>query len=106
MNDLGERVTYEEAALLLELMVQDPETWLHARIAEWKYPTTRAALILADTYDLLVMVNSTKKNKKPKPYPRPWEVSQGDSTTVGRGNTRTPEETKAILARVSGRTKE
>lgn len=106
MSDLGERVSYEEAALLVDLMAQDPETWIHAKIAGWKFPTTRAALILADSYDLLVAVNSTKKNKRPKPYPRPWETSQGESTTVGRGNNRTVEETKAILARVSGRTKE
>lgn len=105
MADLGDRVSYEEAVALLDMIILDPESWLHARLADWKYPTTRAAMVLADLYDLTVVVNSGK-GKRPKPYPRPWESTSADTTRVGRKNTRSPEETRAILARVSGRTKE
>lgn len=103
MADIGERVSYEEAVALVDILILEPESWLHARYYDWKHPSTRAAIVLSDIYDLTVAVNTGKKSQKPKPYPRPWTVINPESTRVGRGNKRTNEETKAILARVAGR---
>jgi hypothetical protein len=106
MADINVTISYEEVARLVEVIVQDPESWLHARIADWRHPASRTVLTLADVYDLLVAVNNTKKGKKPKPYPRPWTGQANDSITVGRKASQTQENIKAILARMSGRAKD
>ena len=50
------------------LLIQ-PDSWLQAAVNKWKYPVPREFDVLANTFDLLAMVNS---KKKPKPYERPW----------------------------------
>ena len=49
---------------------------------EWEYPISREALILADLYDLLRLVNSDPKKKAPDRYPRPWKTVDESKRTA------------------------
>jgi len=79
---------------LIAELVKDTSTRLFARLAGWEYPATAEMRVLADTYDLLAMVNSG--NKKPKPYPRPWTNTTTRKKIANRAG-RTPAQTIAIL---------
>lgn len=71
-KEIGESVDFDEAFLLIKILIQDPSSWIAASIQNWAYPITHEFLASAATYDLLAHVNS---KTKPKPYPRPWDVS-------------------------------
>jgi hypothetical protein len=62
--DIGGSITWLEAVLLVNVVARDPESWLYARMNDWKYPVSREWIVQAHTYDLLYAVNS---KKKPKP---------------------------------------
>lgn len=82
--EIGRSVTYLEAAQLISILIQKPDSWLCAAMAKWKHPVSNEWTVLVNTYDLLAQVNS---KKKPKPYPRPWK-SNGASTLGRAGQSR------------------
>jgi hypothetical protein len=64
---------------LISILVQNPESWLGAKLVGWKRPASYEWQALADVFDLLALINS---KKKPKPYPRPWK--NPDTQNIGR----------------------
>lgn len=56
-----------EAVSLVQILLKDPTSWLHAAQAEWKHPVEREFFVLADLFDAFAKVNF----KRPTPYPRP-----------------------------------
>lgn len=93
IDDIGVRVSYREAVLLVAVITRNPESWLQAARAGWSYPVSREWIVGSHTYDLLAMANSGK-GKKPKPYPNPFPNK--DVVRTGK-TTRTPEEVRKIL---------
>lgn len=67
--DIGDSVTWLEAALLISILLQETDSWLQSVKSGWKYPVSREWIVQAHTFDLHARVNT--KNK-PKPYPAPW----------------------------------
>lgn len=86
-----------EAVSLTRILCQDPTSWVASSMSGWEHPVSRGALVLMDLYDLTHAVNAGKR--KPKPYPRPWKVTE---SKVARSNL-TREETLAAL-RYAGHT--
>lgn len=97
IDQIGREVSYRETALLIAVMLRNPESWLQAVVNGWKYPFSRDALVLADLYDLTAMVNSSK-GKKPKPYPRP--TPDKNTSRVGKTDKNAAEVTR-LLARMN-----
>lgn len=91
-DDVGNKVKWLEAIYLVSMLMRNPESWLQAAVNGWKYPVDNNYMLLAETYDLLVRVNS--KNR-PKPIPRPWP--DNNKTKIG-STTRTREEIEARLS--------
>ena len=75
LRDVGVSVSLPEASRLLEQAVSDPASHVGAELRGWGYPVSHEALVLMDLYDLLRAVNSDPKKARPKPYPRPWGVT-------------------------------
>lgn len=90
-EDIGISISYREACLLTTILLRDPDSWLQAKQAGWKYPVSREWIVAAHTYDLTARVNS--KNK-PKPYPNPFP--ERDTARVGK-TTKTRAEVRKIL---------
>jgi hypothetical protein len=84
-------VDFDELVLLVDVLLRDPTSWLHAAVAGWKHPISYEWTVNVATYDLLAQVHSGKR--KPKPYPRPWK----DSNTVVKGKAR--KDARQILKR-------
>jgi hypothetical protein len=78
---IGHDVTYLEAAYLISVLVQIPDSWLSAKIQNWTHPVSHEFIVAAHTYDLLATVNS---KKKPKPYPMPWKPT--GQVSIGKKN--------------------
>jgi hypothetical protein len=78
---IGHDVTYLEAAYLISVLVQIPDSWLSAKIQNWTHPVSHEFIVAAHTYDLLATVNS---KKKPKPYPMPWKPA--GQVIIGKKN--------------------
>jgi hypothetical protein len=78
---IGHDVTYLEAAYLISVLVQIPDSWLSAKIQNWTHPVSHEFIVAAHTYDLLATVNS---KKKPKPYPMPWKPA--GQVSIGKKN--------------------
>ncbi len=85
------KVDFDELVLLVDVLLRDPTSWLHAAVAGWKHPISYEWTVNVATYDLLAQVHSGKR--KPKPYPRPWK----DSNTVVKGKAR--KDARQILKR-------
>lgn len=66
--------------------MRDTTSWLHAAAASWDHPASREWIVAAHTYDLLALVNSSKKGKKPKPYPSPY--ANADKNKIGGSSKR------------------
>ena len=67
--DVGHSVSYREGFFLVGMLLQNPESWVHALEQGWEHPVTAEWIVLKHTFDLLVKVNSDK----PQPeYPAPW----------------------------------
>ena len=93
IDDIGRAVSYREAALLIAVILRDPESWTQATKAGWTYPVSREWIVASHTYDLLAMANSGK-GKKPKPYPNPFP----NKDTIRTGKTQLPpQEVRKIL---------
>ena len=86
-------MTLRETVLLISMLLQQPDSWLHAAVSDWKHPVTPEWVVLAHTYDLLAAVNS--KNK-PKPYPTPWPAD--GSKKLGGKTTQTRSDVISRLA--------
>jgi hypothetical protein len=63
---------YAEAWHLTQELAKDPTSHVAAAVNGWSHPWTYEAAILADFVDNYVLAH-TKKGRKPKPYPRPWD---------------------------------
>jgi hypothetical protein len=82
---------WAEAWRMAEILLADPSSMLGASFAGWQYPLTRGELTLRDLYDLQ---HRSKSRKKPKLYPRPWDVP---TTRLGTASL-TVEEYQAFMA--------
>lgn len=75
-------VDLDELILLVDVLLRDPTSWIHAAVAGWKHPISYEWTVLVALYDLFAQVHSGKK--RPKPYPRPWK----DPNVKSRGKAR------------------
>jgi hypothetical protein len=81
------RMTYAEAWSLTCTLARDPSSQVGAALAGWRYPASREALTLADTYDLVVAANTPAKSRgRIKPYPRPWRDADTRRSTQPRAD--------------------
>lgn len=85
------KVKFDELVLLVDVLLRDPTSWLHAAVAGWKHPISYEWTVNVATYDLLAQVYSGKR--KPKPYPRPWK----DPNVKAKGKAR--KDAREILKR-------
>lgn len=95
--DIGDSVSFLEAALLVAVLMRSPDSWLQASVSGWEYPVSRDWIVASHTYDLHAMANSGK-GKKPKPYPNPFP----DRSKVKTGKTdRSPAEVRELLRKMN-----
>ncbi len=73
-SELGKSVSWAECVYLVTVLIRDPSSWLSTAVNNWHHPITYEWAALAAIYDLLAQVYS---KRKPKPYPRPWDGSNG-----------------------------
>lgn len=67
-------VTWDEMWSLVSELVSDPTSHTCAAANGWLYPLSREGASLANLYDLTLMVNTEKsQRRKIKPHPRPWK---------------------------------
>lgn len=83
----------QELVDLIDGLMHDPSSRLHAVVAGWDYPATREWMALVDLYDLQ---HAKASKRKPKPYPRPFDKAK---TRIGGKNhvRRSPEQMRALL---------
>lgn len=75
-------MTLYEAWQLTQELCKDPASHVGASVAKMKHPWSWESAILADTFDLLLAANTDQKSRnKTKPYPRPFEVREGERST-------------------------
>lgn len=90
----------------MSILMRDTSSWLRAAEAGWKHPASAEWIVAAHTFDLIALVNNTKKNQKPKPYPTPYDnaskkiggksrASQSDSSVIDKLNQMNPKEADA-----------
>lgn len=74
VNDIGTTIRYDEAWDLIETLLADPSSWLHASFADWAYPLSYEGIFLLDVFDIQqqAALNAIRKGKKFKAHPRPW----------------------------------
>lgn len=94
IKDLGLSVRWDEALLLVQTLMRDPSSWLHAAVAGWEYPISRETVALMDLYDLQ---HASKSKRKPRPIPRPWPDKRQKLGGRARNTRRTSTELRAIL---------
>lgn len=70
LDSLPESMDWAEAYRLMAELCRDPASHVFVALTGWQRPTTDAALVLADLFD---MQKSSKSKRRPKPYPRPWD---------------------------------
>jgi hypothetical protein len=74
---------WAEAARLMAELCRDTSSHVAVAVAGWQRPTTDAAMVLADLFDL--QHQSKSKKRHPKPYPRAWDkppVRHGNRTVT------------------------
>lgn len=76
------RMSWDEAYDLIRGLLSDPTSRLAAAEAGWDHPMSREAMIFADLYDLNVAVNTDRRKRKPKPYPRPFKRKDGTTKSA------------------------
>ena len=89
----------DEAFALINGLGEISESRYFSKRNDWLYPISHESRILADTFDLLVNINNTKK-KKIKPYPRPFK---NKSKTSFKGSGINLEEMKALQKKMRKR---
>jgi hypothetical protein len=73
------RMSWREAASLTRTLIGDLTSRVGAAVRDWDYPLSHEARVAMDTYDVLAIANTAKKDRhKLKPYPRPWP-QEGDA---------------------------
>lgn len=75
---------------------------MFAAMEGWDYPAPRSELLLADLFDLEVMVNTDGRRGRPKPHPmRPFKPeTSSDRSRKGDAGGRSPAEVIDLLARM------
>lgn len=84
-----------EAWRLTNELLSDVSSHVCVAMAEWDYPTSREAMVLADLYDL--EWQSVKRRGQFKPYPRPFQI---DGRKKFGKTDLTPEQAREALRRV------
>jgi hypothetical protein len=74
-------MSWGEAWRLFNILALDPSSLTAAALAGWKFPATRADLVLRDLFDL----EFRKAKRNPKAYPRPWDKTETRKLGGGRG---------------------
>jgi len=59
---------------LIQVLLRNPESWVHAALAEWDHPVSREWTVLAQILDV-IHASKVKRNVF-KPWPRPWPDSK------------------------------
>lgn len=75
-------VSFNELVLIIQMLVQDPTSWLQASINKWRHPVSFEWIVAANHLDAVVQMNTrkgTKPNKTPKPWPERGEKRFGNS---------------------------
>lgn len=90
---LGRSMPWGEAVRLTRQLSRDWSTAVGAAIGGWDYPMDRAAIVLADLYDLQ---HATKSKRKITPYPRPWDSDR--RKTYGNKTSLTIDKLRSVLA--------
>lgn len=93
VDDVPERMSWAEAWRLFNILGADPSSQIVAAIAGWKYPATRADLVLRDLFDL----EFRKAKRNPKKYQRPWD--KAETKVIGAGGGMSIEDYQAMMAR-------
>lgn len=81
-EDIGEAMTFGEALRLVDILTRDPDSWVHAALADWEHPASREFFVLADLFDAFVRAN-TPKGRKVERYPRPLPDKERQVDTFG-----------------------
>lgn len=84
LTAMPDKMGWGEGYRLSMALVTDPSSQVSVAIQGWKYPATRAEIVMLELFDLQHM---SKAKRKPKPYPRPWDIAPikhgaGTSLTV------------------------
>lgn len=77
ISDLGDRLLWGEAKLLLEGAAHDTSTLLGAELAGWAYPASTVELL-----SLLAQVGDAKVSKKLMPWALPKNEAGADAAEV------------------------
>ena len=85
LSDLGNKVPWHEVVYLVAVLLRDPSSWLQTSVNKWHHPISYEWAVQVATYDLLAQVNS---KRKPKPFPRPWDVKRNNRTGTVHQNAR------------------
>lgn len=88
-------VPLAEAWDLVQMLMRDPASRLHAAVAGWEFPVSREWMALTDLFDMQL---SSKSRRKQKPYPRPFEAGKKSRIGGTKKVRRTPAELRALLA--------
>lgn len=72
LADVPGRMSWGEAWRLTRELSVEPDSHVASALAGWQYPSSRAALVLADLFDLHHTIHA---KQSPKPYPRPWDAA-------------------------------
>lgn len=75
-------MSYGEAIRLARVLASDPSSEIAAALSGWSHSLSRTDVTLRDLYDLQ---HASKSQRKPQPYPRPWDerpLGQGTSLTI------------------------
>ena len=96
-QDIGDKVSYLEAILLVSILLKDTSSWLQSVLSGWDYPVSREWIVAAHSYDLQALAHSGR-GKKPKPYPNPFPSKE--RIRVGKTNL-TNAEVRALLAKMN-----
>lgn len=79
------RMSIDEAWLLAEQLLADPTSQIRAAKAEWEYPFSHEARILADLFDVTLAANVDQKKRaaaRKGQQPRPWPDRTVTSSTT------------------------
>lgn len=94
-NARGKAVDHEMVDRLLRVATREPSSPLFAAQNNWAFPVTREWIAQVDALDAFLQANSG--NRKPKPYPRPWDKAN----RTGKTNL-SPEQARAVLQKNRG----
>lgn len=71
IDDIGTRISWREAYLLVIVLLKDSTSWLQAAYNDWSYPVSMEWVMLVQQFDAFAMVNS---KRKPQPTKMPWQT--------------------------------